>query len=232
MEEPFTRIQMRPQSKRFILNVATLGFFTKWFLPKSKNILKKDEEVPNQQFWNDVLNFELDQPNKKDLKSSTRSSSDKDPLLNVTNVSDKGKQKCLNWEAKSLLGKFIVGTKEWFYLWMWFMSTRRAKLIEKIVVDFCLVLILAWYSIMGQTYKEKATDIVLWCVPMMFLSRNFRFMFCSFFKVDEYRKHPFRVTQFGVTQYGYIVKFFLIMFCKLTGCLREIISNLQCALRV
>ena len=229
MEEPFTRIQMRPLSKWFILNVATLGFFTKWFLPKSKNILRKGEEVPNKQFWNDVLNFELDQPNKK---SSTTESSDKDPLLHVNRFSDNGKQKCLKREAKSPLGKFIDGTKEWFYLWMWFMSTRRAKLIEKIVFDFCLVLILAWYSIMGQTYKEKATDIVLWCVPMMFLSRNFRFMFCSFFKVDEYRKHPFRVTQFSVTQYGYIVQFFLLMFCKLTGGLREFISNLQCALLV
>ena len=229
MEEPFTRIQMRPLSKWFILNVATLGFFTKWFLPKSKNILKKGEEVPYKQFWNDVLNFELDQPNKK---SSTTESSDKDPLLHVNRFSDNGKQKCLKRESKSLLGKIIDGTKEWFYLWMWFMSTRRAKLIEKMVFDFYLVLILAWYSIVGQTYKYKALDIVLWCFPIMILSRNFRFMFCSFFKVDEYRKHPFRLTQFSVTQYGYIVQFFSLMFCKLTGGLREIISNLQCALHV
>ena len=204
MEEPFTRIQMRPQSKRFIANVFTLGFFTKWLLPESKQIIKKNL-IPNKNFRDDVFSLEMETFVEKSDES-------KRLIPQNGNLPDNKKQK---GRQKSTWGKFIEGTKEWLYLWMWFMSTRRAKLIEKSVFDFYLVLILAWYSIMGQTYKCKKLDTVLWCVPIMILSRNFRFMFCSFYKVDEYRKHPFRVTQFTVTQYGYIVQFFLLVFCKL-----------------
>ena len=197
--EPFSKIQLRETSKRFWLNVVTFGFFTKWLIPDADQVLKQNGP-PLREFINDVTCLTI--------KSSETDAEFKKLLSN------KSSKKVRNEVFQDEESGCWKSVKDWFYLCLWFNTTRKVKLIEKAIFDFQLLIILALYSILGQTYKQKGMDHFVLVTIMMMIFRIFRFMFCSFVKVDQRRKHPFTVHQMSTTQYGYLIQLIILIMCE------------------
>lgn len=209
MDEPFSRIQMRPTSKRFLFNVFTLGIFTKWAIPGASDILlrRTDKSIPNRLFFVDIMNLEIGN-NKPSHDEQLTLIPDNETKKHIGNGQNAGKIRPKKTRTVT------NGIIEWFYLWQWFISTRRVKLIEKAIFDLILIVVLAWYSILGQTYKPKKMDHAVLLITLMMFYRTFRFMFCSIFRVDAHRKHPFRIPRLTVSQYGYVLQFVLLILRK------------------
>ena len=198
--EPFSKIQLRETSKRFWCNIVTFGFFTKWLIPDADQVLKQNGP-PLREFINDVTCLTM--------KSSETDAESKKLLSNKSSKKLKNDEIFVEEESG-----FCKSIKDAFYLCLWFNTTRKAKLIEKAIFDFQLLIILALYSILGQTYKQKGMDHFVLVTIMMMIFRIFRFMFCSFFKIDQRRKHPFTVHQMSTTQYGYLFQLLILTLCE------------------